>query len=239
MSVLIGVGYRVGVATLGMSRTTNQVLSCDTSSRSILHTILVCLSLSTHVTEITGVILEVVLTIYTFLIDSRGWVVPGTLVSAMVSISVHGHDIIILSEVLEKVLEYLRLNELSFAVISLSDLIVFLGAIVGRGGVNIANDEKSTDLSPVCRPCHCQHSRFFPMTRGSDRPVVLVLCVTSEAGLLFVANRNRICVGITRQVGALVVIGDTDTPPNTGSKENNQAQEGDNGEAELIKSKVF
>ncbi|RSL62346.1 hypothetical protein CEP54_005786 [Fusarium duplospermum] len=47
-------------------------------------------------------------------------------------------------------------------------------------------------------------------------------------------------VGITRQVGALFVIGDIDTaPPDTGSKENNQVLEGDDGEAELIKSKVF
>lgn len=65
---------------------------------------------------------------------------------------------IVLSEVLEKVLEYLGLDEISFAVISLLDLIVFLGASVGRGGVNVANDEKSADLSgdadadtvPIC-----------------------------------------------------------------------------------------
>jgi hypothetical protein len=70
--------------------------------------------------------------------------------------------------------------------------------------------------------------------------VVLVLCVTSETGPLFIANGNRICVGITRQIGALFVIGDIDTaPPDTGSKENNQVQEGDDGEADLIKSKVF
>ncbi|KAH7273747.1 hypothetical protein B0J15DRAFT_477939 [Fusarium solani] len=68
--------------------------------------------------------------------------------------------------------------------------------------------------------------------------VVLVLCVTSETGPLFIANGNRICVGITRQIGALFVIGDIDTaPPDTGSKENNQVQEGDDGEADLIKSK--
>ncbi|RSL90715.1 hypothetical protein CEP52_014495 [Fusarium oligoseptatum] len=59
-------------------------------------------------------------------------------------------------------------------------------------------------------------------------------------GRPFFANQNRICVGITRQVGACFIIGDIDTtPPYTGFKENGRAQEGDDGEAEFIKPKVF
>ncbi|RTE70581.1 hypothetical protein BHE90_015012 [Fusarium euwallaceae] len=51
---------------------------------------------------------------------------------------------------------------------------------------------------------------------------------------------NRICVDITRQVGACFIIGDIDTiPPYTSSKENDRAQEGDDGEAKFIKPKVF
>ncbi|KAM0440830.1 hypothetical protein ACHAPT_000131 [Fusarium lateritium] len=70
--------------------------------------------------------------------------------------------------------------------------------------------------------------------------VVLVLCVTKETGALFVANRNRICVGITRQVGALFVVGDIDTiSPDTHAKETSQTQEGDDGEVELVKTNIF
>ncbi|OAA68554.1 hypothetical protein SPI_00749 [Niveomyces insectorum RCEF 264] len=41
--------------------------------------------------------------------------------------------------------------------------------------------------------------------------VVLVMCVAECSGPLFVANINRICVSVTRQVDALFIIGDIDT----------------------------
>ncbi|KAL2675125.1 hypothetical protein Neosp_011305 [[Neocosmospora] mangrovei] len=53
----------------------------------------------------------------------------------------------VVSEVLQKLLERLALDELRFAIISPLDLTDFLGASIRRSSVNIANNEKSADLS--------------------------------------------------------------------------------------------
>ncbi|UPK98042.1 hypothetical protein LCI18_008977 [Fusarium solani-melongenae] len=84
--------------------------------------------------------------------------------------------------------------------------------------------DKSTDF-PTLASINVNAADSFQGRKGQI--VALVLCVTGVTGPLFVANRNHL-----RR--------DIDTaPPYTGSKENSQVQEGDDGEAELIKSKVF
>jgi len=49
--------------------------------------------------------------------------------------------------------------------------------------------------------------------------VIFVLCVTAETGPCFVADQHRICVGATRQIGALFVVGDLRTLPGRAYKD--------------------
>jgi len=67
----------------------------------------------------------------------------------------------------------------------------------------------STHASPACREVVVNTTDSFQGREGMV--VVFVLCVTSKTGPLFVADQHRICVGVTRQVGALFVVGDLDT----------------------------
>ncbi|KAF4970728.1 hypothetical protein FSARC_2285 [Fusarium sarcochroum] len=72
--------------------------------------------------------------------------------------------------------------------------------------------------------------------------VVLVLVVTQDTGPQFVANRHRICVGITRHIGALFVVGDIDiVPAGAPAAVLNRAEdhEGDEGEVESVKADIF
>jgi len=62
---------------------------------------------------------------------------------------------------------------------------------------------------PVCRDVVINTTDSFQGREGMV--VVFVLGVTEETGPLFVADHHRICVGITRQIGALFVVGDINT----------------------------
>ncbi|CAG7557086.1 unnamed protein product [Fusarium equiseti] len=71
---------------------------------------------------------------------------------------------------------------------------------------------------------------------------ILVLGVDETSGSPFIANKNRICVGITRRIGALFVIGDVKTAPEVMTavdKKKNSLRKSDDLESESVKSDVF
>lgn len=93
---------------------------------------------------------------------------------------------------------------------------------------------------PACRDVVVNTTDSFQGREGLV--VVFVLCVTAKTGPLFVADPHRICVGITRQVGALFVVGDILTlPPNAAAAElrTGQTIRTDAGQPVSIKKDVF
>lgn len=100
--------------------------------------------------------------------------------------------------------------------------ISFMDALVGSGKVkardivvitpyrgNLKKLEAALARHPTLADVPVSSADSFQGREGLV--VVFVMCVTKETGPLFVANINRICVAITRQVGALFVVGDIDT----------------------------
>jgi hypothetical protein len=68
--------------------------------------------------------------------------------------------------------------------------------------------------------------------------VVLALVVDSTTGPLFVADPHRICVAITRHVGALFVVGDINSASNTKDK-TEEAVRSDEGQHLLLNKTVY
>ncbi|RSL39391.1 hypothetical protein CEP53_014082 [Fusarium sp. AF-6] len=118
-------------------------------------------------------------------------------------------------------------------------------------GFNVATEfENQNNLDTALEQVHVQdvwaYSQKLQELSALRFPVVIEKIADQSSKFIALINvgqdwaKNRICVGITRQVGACFIIGDIDTtPPYTGSKENDRAQEGDDGEAEFINPKVF
>lgn len=67
---------------------------------------------------------------------------------------------------------------------------------------------------------------------------VLVLCIDKQTGPSFTASPQRICVGITRQIGALFVVGDINTVAPIGTIKPTEVR-GDDCEVVTIKMDVF
>lgn len=69
--------------------------------------------------------------------------------------------------------------------------------------------------------------------------MVLVLCVTAATGPCFTASPQRICVGLTRQIAGLIVVGDIKTLEPSAEANKSNAEEGEEGEVDLVKSNTF
>ncbi|KAH7197293.1 uncharacterized protein B0J16DRAFT_408931 [Fusarium flagelliforme] len=71
---------------------------------------------------------------------------------------------------------------------------------------------------------------------------ILALGVNESSGPRFVANKNRLCVGTTRHVGALFVVGDVNTVPEVMTvvnKKKPSLQKSDDMESESVKADIF
>nr|CEG05684.1 unnamed protein product [Fusarium clavum] len=98
---------------------------------------------------------------------------------------------------------------------------------------------KAKDMSNIATiPINTTDS--FPGREGYV--VILVLGVNESNSLRFIANKNRICVGTTRHIGALSAIGDVKTAPEVMrvvDKKKTSLRKSDDLESESVKSDVF
>ncbi|KAG7421124.1 UDP-glucuronosyltransferase 2C1 [Fusarium oxysporum f. sp. rapae] len=92
------------------------------------------------------------------------------------------------------------------------------------------------------RPMHLQTADMHSFHGRETYVVILVLTANSGTGPRFVANKNRLCVSYNRHVGALWVVGDIDTLPESmdaRALRTKTTVDNDEGEVETIRVNTF